>query len=212
MFQDLKLIIDILRSACSGLSKLRQKSEREETLLSMLKLYFLLKDCVDDGQAMLMEAGTDPLEALQVMKPDRKCATLERWTATITKQGRRLLMLNSLIFDQPHLTVLDPALQDKISEIIGYKMDSVVTLHGIGAALFFRVSLGFGKEVEEECSYVRLLAGVDESTNIINVPKLTGEIAAFRESLDAYRSVVERLVPDADVLKLSRRAREETIL
>ncbi|MBL0075769.1 MAG: hypothetical protein IPP41_07410 [Rhodocyclaceae bacterium] len=61
--------------------------------------------------------------------------TMERWDKLIRRQGIRLSQLQSAFLGQHHIAVINPELQDRITEIIGYKLDRTVTLHGIGAPL-----------------------------------------------------------------------------
>ncbi|EYU15891.1 hypothetical protein BA1DRAFT_01516 [Photorhabdus aegyptia] len=50
-------------------------------------------------------------------------------------------MLQSALLGQNHLIVINPDLQKKISEAIGYKIDRTLSLHPIRAALFFHWSV-----------------------------------------------------------------------
>jgi hypothetical protein len=62
---------------------------------------------------------------------------------------------------------------------------------------------------EERASYVTLMAGSDN--NVIDMAKICADMGELRKSLDLYRGIVERLVPDVEILKMSHRARQETI-
>lgn len=53
------------------------------------------------------------------------------------------------------------------------------------------------------------MAGTEGDT--LNMTKVRNEIAGLREALNQYRLVVERLVPDKELLALSGRARKETM-
>lgn len=53
------------------------------------------------------------------------------------------------------------------------------------------------------------MAGAEHDT--LDIAKVTAEIVRLREALDEYRLVVERLVSDEELLRLSRRARQETL-
>ena len=61
---------------------------------------------------------------------------------------------------------------------------------------------------EERARYVSVMAGAEHDT--LDMAKVKSEIVGLREALDQYRSVVERLVSDEELLRLSRRARQET--
>lgn len=171
-------------------------------------MYFTLKDCVDDGEKLVADADPDPVGKISSMKPDDAITMLKRWDATIRKQGIRLFHLQGAVLGQDHLTVINPKLQERIGEVIGCKMDRTVTLHGIGAALFFRAAFPIADTNEEKARYIAVMAGEEDSS--LNMPRIREEIATLRESLDQFRLVVERLVSDTELLQLSQRARTET--
>lgn len=208
MFGELKSIVDLIRSGIADFRQFKTDKEREETMLGLLKAYFLLKDCVDEGETLIADAGPDPIAKINAMEASEALSTLERWDAIIRRQGSRLYMLQGYIYGQDHLAVINPALQDQISDVIGYKMDRAVTLHGIGAALFFRNIFPVANTDEEKARYVSVMAGAEHDT--LDMAKVKSEIVGLREALDQYRSVVERLVSDEELLRLSRRARQET--
>lgn len=208
MFGHLKNVVDVIRSGIADFRKYKTNKEREEALLSILKVYFLLKDCVDEGESLVHEAGPDPVAKINALEASVALSTLERWDKIIRRQGIRLYTLKNYVFRQDHLSVTNPELQGKINEIIGYKMDRAVTLHGIGAALLFRSLLPLEDTNEEKARYVSVMAGAEDDT--LDMVKVQNEIASLREALDQYRLVVERLVPDKELLALSGRAREET--
>lgn len=209
MFGYLKDVVDVIRSGIADYRKYKTNKEREEALLSVLKVYFLLKDCVDEGEALVHEAGPDPVTKISAMEASVALSTLERWDSIIRRQGIRLYTLKNYVFRQDHLAVTNPTLQNKINEIIGYKMDRTVTLHGIGSALYFRCLLPVANTNEEKARYVAIMAGAEGDT--LDMAKVQDEIVSLRDALDQYRLVVERLVPDNKLLALSGRAREETL-
>ena len=62
MFSQLKSIVDLIRSGVSGFSTFQSNKERKEIVLNILKVYFFLKDCVDDGdERLITDAGADPV-------------------------------------------------------------------------------------------------------------------------------------------------------
>ncbi|MBI1887716.1 MAG: hypothetical protein HYS19_04995 [Nitrosomonadales bacterium] len=208
MFAQLKGVVDLIRTGISDLRNFQSAKTRENAVLDVLRVYFILKDCVDDGERLVSEAQPNPVEKLAQMEPDAALATIERWDATIRKQGIRLYQLQGALLGQHHIAVIDPVLQKRITEAIGYKMDRTVTLHGIGAALFFKNMFPVANTSEEKARYISTMAG--EENDSLNMPRICAEIQSLRESLDQYRGVVERLVTDAELLQLSQRARRET--
>ena len=208
MFAQIKSVVDLIRSGVADFRGYKNGKERNDAVLDLLRVYFTLKDCVDDGEKLVADAEPDPVQKISSMEPDEAISTLERWDATIRKQGIRLYRLQGAIFGQDHLAVINAKLQERISEVIGYKMDRTVTLHGIGAALFFRAAFPIAGTNEEKAHYIAVMAGEEESS--LNMSRIRDEITKLRESLDQYRLVVERLVSDAELLQLSQRARNET--
>jgi hypothetical protein len=210
MFSQLKSVVDLIRSSIAEFRKFKSDQERKEIILSILEAYFLLKDCVDDGEKLIIEAGSDPVGKINEMEPTEAIETLKRWDLLLRKQGIRLYNLQGYIFGQHHLAVINPKLQDKISEVIGYKMDRAVTLHGIGAGLFFRNMFPIRESNEEKVRLVALMVGAEED-GTMDLVKINTEVAALQQSLDEYRSIVERLVKDEELLSLSKTAREKTL-
>jgi len=211
MFSELKSIVDLIRSAISDFRKFKTDQEREEIILGILRTYFLLKDCVEDGEKLITEAGRDPIAKIKAMEATEARRTLEIWVSTLKNQGIRLRTLQGFIFGQNHLAIINPKLQEQISEIIGYKMDRTATLHGIGAGLFFMNMLPIEYSDEEKAGLVTIMAGAEEN-ELLDLDKIASEVAALRNSLDKYRTVVERLVSNEELLILSNRARRETLL
>ena len=80
----------------------------------------------------------------------------------LDRQGYRLFALQSLIFSQNHLAVISPDLQERIAEIVGYKLTRANSLHGIGAAFFFRSALPVADSIEKRVDYVSVMAGSDK--------------------------------------------------
>ena len=87
-------------------------------------------------------------------------------------------------------------------------MDRAVTLHGIGAGLFFRNMFPIGETNEEKARLVALMAGAEN--DLLDLEKITAEVATLREALEEYRLVVERIVTSEELLSLSGKARQET--
>lgn len=208
MFGQIKNIVDLIRIGASDLKTFKSKKDRREVVLNMLRIYFLLKDCADDGEFLVNAAQPNPVEVISKMEPEQALATTECWDIRIRKQGIRLYQLQDAIFGQDHLTVINPTLQEQIGEVVGYKMDRAVTLHGIGAALFFKKMFPIPDTLEEKARYISLMAG--EESKSLNMARIKEEIAELREALDAYRVFVERMVSDDEILQLSKQARQDT--
>ena len=211
MFSQLKSIVDLIRSGVSGFSTFQSNRKRKEIVLNILKVYFFLKDCFDDGERLITDAGADPVGKINSMESDDAIRVLTVWDGILRKQGIRLYALQGYIFGQDHLAIINPELQERISEVVGYKMDRTLTLHGIGATLFLRNMFPIENTNEEKARLVALMAGV-EAEGSLDLEKINSEVAALRASLAEYRTVVERFVSDEELLSLSKRARKETLM
>jgi len=208
MFAQIKGVIDLIRSGVSDFGTFKSNKERKEAVLDLLHVYFMLKDCVEDGENLFSEAQPNPVEMISAMDAETALSTMERWDKLIYKQGRRLHSLQGAIFGQDHLAIINPTLQDKISEVIGNKMDRAVSLHGIGSALFFKNMFPIADTNKEKARYISLMAG--EEGDSLNMSRIREEIQSLKEALNQYREVVERLLSDKEILELSKRARLET--
>jgi len=209
MFLQLKGVIDLMTLGIKEFRRFKSDDERKKTILGVLEAYFVLKDCVDDGEELAREAGTDPVELIKRMEPTEAITTLERWDLVLRKQGLRLHWLQGYIFGQDHLIVINPKLQERISKVIGGKMGRTVTLYSIGAGLYFRNLFPIRETDKEKAELVALMAGAKKD-GILNLKKINAELAALRVSLDEYSGVVERLVTSEELLALSTEAREKT--
>lgn len=205
MFGELARLVDLVRSLISDLRRNHAESERNEAVLGLLKVYFLFKDCVDEGEALVLEAGSDPVSKIKLMDDDEALLTIERWDAIIRRQGLRLHSLQEYLLGQHHLTVINPALQEKIRAVIGSKMERALSLHGIGAALYFKNMFPIANSNEEKAKYIAIMAG--EEGDSLNVPRINLEIKNLREALEQYRVILLTLTTNEEILRLSAKAR-----
>lgn len=208
MFVQLKGVVDLIRTGITDLRNFQSAKAREEAVLDVLRIYFVLKDCVDEGEMLVSDAQPNPIEKLAQMTPEEALATIERWDAIIRRQGIRLYQLQGALIGQDHIAVINPALKDRLTVAVGSKMDRAVTLHGIGAALFYKSMFPVANTSEEKARYISLMAGEKDET--LNMSRICAEIQSLKKSLGQYRSVVERMVSNAELLQLSQRARRET--
>lgn len=208
MFCDLVQLVKLLGSAATGVNKLKAASERREAVIGLLKTYFLLKDCVDEGEKLVLDAGADPIRKISEQPADEAIETLTRWDLVIRNQGFRLHELQRHVFGADHLAVIDPALQKQISEVVGSKIQRITSLHGIGAALFFRNMFPIANTNEERARYVAVMAG--SKGDLINMERVSKEISLLKSTLDEYRTVIDKLMSQEEVIALSSIARRAT--
>jgi len=208
MFAQLKTIVDLVRGGVSDFRAFQAKEKRHEVVLELLRVYFVLLDCVDDGESLITEAQPNPVSTISKMPADEALNTLTRWDELIRQQGRRLFYLQNAFLGQHHLVVINPELKKQIDELIGYKLDRTVTLHSIGATLYFKNIFPKTETAEEKARYISVMAG--ELGDALNMSRITAEIKGLREALNNYRAIVERMVSDEEILVLSERARLAT--
>lgn len=210
MFADLKLIVDLIRDGVSDFRNRKAVEDRDRIALNLLKTYFLLKDCVEEGEELINEAGPDPITAIREMDKTSADATLRNWDAKLDRQGHRLFALQRLISSQNFLAVISPGLQERIAEIVGYKLTRTNSLHGIGAAFYFRRVFPKTDSIERSASYVSLMAGSD--TDWLDADATRQELQALRQSLEQYRQVVMRLASPHEITRLADKARSEPLI
>ena len=208
MFAQLKVVVGLMTTGITEISSLKSKIDRRNAVLRMLETYFLLKDCADDGSALILEAGSDPVAKVTALDADIAGYTIERWDATLRKQGQRLHILGGYIFNQDHLAVVAPDVQEQINRAIGSKFDRVTTLQGIGAALVFNVMFPIAETPAEKATLVVVMAG--ERKNAIDMRRIKREVKALSAALTRYRAVIESLVTKEEIVKLSKQARKAT--
>jgi hypothetical protein len=208
MFGDLKAIAEVIRTSIAGFHELKTRVNRKDIVLDLLRTYFLLKGCVDEGEELLAIVVHDPISKLRAMHPDQAVRTGVEWDAKLSRQGRRLNALEGLVFGQDHLAVINPDLQRAIKTIVGDKMDRAVTLHRIGAVLLFRNIFPLHETAEDKANIIRMILGAEED-GVLDVNQIDAEIAALKRSLEGYRSVVERFVSNEELLLLSETARHD---
>lgn len=201
--------MDLLATGVTDASSYKSKRDRRKAVLAMLETFFLLKDCLDDGSALILEAGPDPVAAIQSMDAELRQATIKRWDYVLRKQGVRLQRLQENIFRQDHLAVVAPEIQEQINKAIGDKFDRVTNLAKIGAALVFYVMFPIAETPEEKAEYVTVMAG--GKSKAINLPRIRKEVDGLAKALKNYRAVIEKLISAEEIVRLSKRAREATL-
>lgn len=208
MFGQLKPIVDLLSSGVTDVLSAMTKLQRRRAVLLMLETHFLLKDCMEEGTALVAEAGPNPISTISAMSVQESIATTEGWEITLKKQAIRLRMLQDRIFAQDHLSIVAPQVQKSIDKAIGSKFDRVVTIESIGAALLIQTMFGLAKTPQARAELVIAMVGARKDK--INVTKIKKEVAALGESLESYRGVIEKLVTSEEIVRLSSRARKST--
>lgn len=109
------------------------------------------------------------------------------------------------------MTVLDPDAQKKATEVIGYKMDRVATLHGLGAGLFFR-SVFPSNETPKDTAQLVVETLTLEETGAVDRVAVSKELEGLKEGLKAFREVIVQSVSQDEFRKLSEEARHATQL
>ncbi|MBP7646570.1 MAG: hypothetical protein KA751_07425 [Comamonas sp.] len=208
MFAELISLLDLLRSGAVDVSMKKAAAKRHDAVLPMLETYFLLKDLVDEGAALVTEAGPRPVEKIQSLSRNDAEATLAAWDVALKRQAIRMRRVSQLIFGQDFLEVVSPELREKLDAAVGSKFKRATSLHGIGAALFFRAIFPIEKSDLDRARYIAVMAG--ENGDNLDMEKARDEISQLRDGLEIYRSVVMQLASADEVMSLSTEAQKRT--
>ena len=76
MFEELKLIVDMLRSCVSRFQMYKTEKTREKLILDLLQTYFLMKKCVDEETQLIDDAGAVPIVRTRSMDEELASASL----------------------------------------------------------------------------------------------------------------------------------------
>lgn len=209
MFAQIKSVVEIAISGFKTIGEFKTKQDRERAVGDMLRFYFLLKDCVDEGESLIVEAGSNPIAKVKAMLPAEGSAMVARWDSILRKQGIRLHTLQGLLYGQSQLAVINPELEAALSKAIGYKMNRMITLHGIGSALFLRCMFPLQETDVEKAKLIVVMAG-EKTRRAIDLNRIRREVKDLRDALEQYRTLVQRLASEEEIVRLSRKAREAT--
>ena len=210
MFGELISLVDLLRGGAVDASAKKAAAKRREAVLPLLETYFMLKDLVDEGAALVTDAGPQPVEKIRTLSAHDAETTLAAWDVALKRQAFRMRAVSQLIFGQEFLEVVSPELREKLYAVVGSKFSRATSLHGIGAALFFRAIFPVEKSDLDRARYIAVMAG--ENGEILNMEKAKEEISQLREGLETYRAVVMKLASADEVMSLSAEARQRTDL
>lgn len=188
----------------------KNKRDREQAILGMLRFYFVLKDCVDEGNALIRDAGADPVQRIISVDPGEAKQLVGTWDAALRRQATRLYSLAGQLGSQDALAVLNPALIAEIQKALGSKMNRAISLSGIGSALVIRTMFPLDESPEQIAHLVAVMAG--EKKNQINLKRIGREVDLLERALDGYRAHVEAMTSKEELLKLSAKARSQTLL
>lgn len=208
MFGELISFIDVLRSAAIDFRTRKLGAERKAVISTLLETYFYLKDATDEGELLVEDAQPNPVEVIKALNAIDAKERLAKWDYALRRQTFRLMQVSGKVFEQEFMDVIAPELREKLYDVIGSKFNRTTSLHGIGAALFFR-DWADGTD-EEKASYVSLMAGADDA--LLHMDKIRAEIAGLREAMESYRIVVNELATSNEIIQLSQTARKATLL
>ncbi len=187
----------------------RSQSEQDAAALEMLKAYFLLLDARSDGEALLRSVTKDPIAYISSLDSTALESQLSIWDKILRRQSYRLYNVGFYFSSQSYLAVIAPELQAEAERVIGNKMNRVVTLHGIGANLFFRSILPIEESPEEVASTV-LTVLTKKASGIIDHDLVSRELADLGKSLSNFSEVISESFDRNSVRLLSDKAREAT--
>lgn len=208
MFGELISFIGVLKSTALDLRGRKLGIERRAAISTLLETYYYLKDAADEGELLVVDAQPNPVEVIRSLNAFEAKERLARWDYALRRQTFRLMRVSEKVFDQEFMAVVAPELEEKLHDVLGSKFNRATSLHGIGAALFFR---GWTNGTDEEkARYVSLMAGEEE--DLLHMDKIHAEITGLREAMEAYRLVVIGLASSDEIILLSKAARKATFL
>lgn len=208
MFAQIKGIVDLVVTGFKAGLDFKTKRDRDQAVFGMLRFYFVLKDCIDEGNALILDAGADPVQRIMSIDAVEAKEVVARWDAALRRQAARLYSLAGQLGTQHALAVLNPALIAEIQTALGSKMTRTLTLSGIGSALVIRTIFPLDEPPEQIARLISVMAG--ERSGKINLKRIGREIDLLERALDGYREHVGAMVSKEELLRLSVKARSET--
>jgi len=210
MFSDLKQIVDLVRQAFQGLRAYKKQTERKHNIVRLLKIYFLLTDIIADSRRLLVATLPDPTIVIAAVKPDAAHRLVMEWEKILKRQRTRLLALNDLLRGQHCLAIINPPLQETISDIVGEKFGRASRLYSVANNLYF---FGFLEEDDSrwQCDVIKMMFQLNDG-GLLDLESSQKELDGLESALDDYRRVLDRLISREDLMSLSARARAEANL
>jgi hypothetical protein len=209
MFSQIKGIVDLLTSGFKTLRDFKSEADRERSIVDLLRLYFLLQEVVNNGEDLIVQAGSNPEAKIAALSDELALALVKKWDLQLRQQASRLYEIQRLLFAQDSLAVLNPELLKTLDKALGNKMNRAVSLHGIGAALVIRCMFPLNETPVQIASLISTMAG--ERKAKINLGRIRVEVLNLRESLEQYREHVNSLATKSEIMKLSKRAKQSTV-
>jgi hypothetical protein len=207
MFAQIKGVVEVLVSGFKTLREFKSEKDREVAIVGLLRFYFLLKDCVEEAEVLIADAGNDPVAKIGALSQQDSVHLAKHWDAALRRQASRLYALQGLLFTQDALAVINPELQASISKAVGYKMQRAVTLHGIGSSLVIRCMLPFEESPAEMAQLILTMAG-ERTRKTLNLRRIRGELEELKSALEGYRKHVEAVATVEEIVEFSAKARK----
>lgn len=208
MIKEMVAIVKVLTDAAISFNKFKSASKKNNDNLELLKIYFLLKDVLEDGRKLLDVAspysvgGGDAIDDVLNMR-------LKTWDSVLRRQGRRLYEIHGYISERSDLSIINPQIQKRLKVIVGSKRDRVLSLFNLGAGLFFRTVL----PIEESSESLRGLVMKTLTLNsgdVLDVAEIHLELNELERALEEYRELILQMMSSDEVRLLSEKARKET--
>ncbi len=208
MIKEMVAIVKVLTDAAMSFNKFKSTTKKNNDNLELLKIYFLLKDVLEDGRKLLDVAspysvvGSDAIDGVLNMR-------LKTWDTVLRRQGRRLYEIHGYISERSELSIINPQIQKRLKIIVGSKRDRVLSLFNLGAGLFFRTVF----PIEESSEALRGLVVKTltlHSDDVLDVTKIHLELNELECALEEYRELILRMMSSDEVRLLSEKARKET--
>lgn len=205
MISEITAIVNYIRD----ITKYKQNKDREKRIIELFEAYYYFYDICYDSKKMLNNMDENPLEYIKNLDKELITKQLEIWDSFLRKQSLRLYNLQNYIYENSFLALINPKSVDSIKKIVGYKLDTVKTLHQLGAGLFFRNIFPQEERPEDIAELVIEVLTFDEK---FSIDKIKIEIGLLENELENFSSILKESVEKKDFFALSEKARKNTLL
>jgi hypothetical protein len=212
MLKELISVVELVRNSAGGLNSVRAKRARAQAVVELLQIYFSLSDVVKDARTLLDAVGKNPRATLTKIGKAGGPSTVIQWDNLIHRQATRLYNLSGRLLGLDALAVLDPALKNKLQDLIGSKLQGVNNLESIGASLVIYSMLGYGQNDWKWRRSIIVSMYPMQTSVTIDVGAARRELRKLQAALEEFHSLCLKLGTEDEILLLSKKARKQTLL
>lgn len=191
------------------IKKYKSSKDREKRILELFDAYFYFYDICYDAKKILKNMNQNPIEYIKRLDKKSLRIQIDLWDKFLRNQSVRLYVLQNYIYDNSFLAVLNPKAVNSIKEVVGYKLDTVKTLHGLGSGLFFRNI--FPKD-EEPKNIAELVIETLTFSDKFCIDTITKELNLLEDELEKFSFILKEIVGNKEFIELSDKSRNRTLL